>query len=178
MHKHWAVVMAFVAIMAGFTALWTSCGDDAAADAGVADTGVSQCKGKASGEACPSGFCLDIVAGGTECQPECTTPGDACEVGGTAGACYNIGVKGKNVCLKAGDKASGEACGAFNDCRAGLACLEMCYSICAGSCDDGNCETTDYGFSVCVAYVACEDPDNNDCAEGYTCTEDLVCVAN
>jgi hypothetical protein len=192
MHKHWAVALAFVAMTVGLTAIWTSCGDDAAADAGVADTGVAQCKGKAAGDACAGGFCLDIIANEMECQLECTTAGDTCELAGSSGACYNIGINGKNACLKAGDKAIGETCGAFNDCRAGMACLDMgdglvCLAICGSvdtcSGDNPSCDPSGFGFGVCLegGVTACEDVENNDCPEGSTCTDvdgDLICVAD
>ena len=99
-------------------------------------------------------------------------------------------MSGKNACLKAGDKAEGETCGAFNDCRAGMACLDMggsmvCYAICgtADNCSGANdtCDPSGFGFGVCVAPTTCTDVDTNDCPTGYTCTDvggDLICVAD
>ena len=159
MHKHWVMVVVFAAAAVAASALWASCSEDSGADAGVVDAGDTQCAGKATGDQCTGGFCIDVTGGTTECSPECTVPGGTCELTGTAGACYNLGIKDKNACMTAGDKGIGEACGAFNECTAGMACLDMgsnllCYSICTADTDctgdNPSCDTTNFGFSVCV----------------------------
>ena len=190
MQKHWVVIVMFAVAAALTSSLWTSCGEDSGADAGP-DTGVDQCKGKASGDVCGTGgLCLEVMNGKMECTPSCNTPGDTC---GSDLACYNIGVKGKNACLKFGTKTLGDTCGVFNDCNAGLACLDMgggsflCFSICAsaGTCagDYPSCDDSGFGFRVCVENTpeACTDVDANDCPSGYTCTDvdgDLLCLAD
>ncbi|MCX7958065.1 MAG: hypothetical protein N3B13_03380, partial [Deltaproteobacteria bacterium] len=61
------------------------------------------------------------------------------------------------VCLKAGAKKAGEACGVANDCEAGAMCLDneglKCWQVCAKKedCSSGTCTDTELGFSVCVA---------------------------
>lgn len=128
------------------------CGDDEeSADAGtVADP----CEGKKAGDACTGGFCIDKVGGVLECAKECTVIGvdEAC---GTGNGCYKIG--DNKVCVKAGTKKVGEACGVANDCEAGAMCLDngglKCWQVCAKDedCNGGTCTDTQMGFSVCVA---------------------------
>jgi hypothetical protein len=191
MHKHWMVVVVFAVVAVTASALWASCGDDSGADAGVPDTGATQCAGKATGDQCTGGFCIEVSGGANDCSPECSVAGDPCELAGSAGACYNIGIKDKNACMKAGTKGIGEGCGAFNECTAGMACLDMsgsmvCFAICGTvdtcSGDNPSCDPSGFGFGVCVegeASTTCTDVDANDCPEGYTCTDvdgDLICV--
>ncbi|MBI5527536.1 MAG: hypothetical protein HY897_14470 [Deltaproteobacteria bacterium] len=130
-----------------------SCGGDESVDGGPAQ---SECAGKSGGEPCGIGYC--VMFGDTpECRPECTIPGETCELDESAGACYNTGAAGKNACLEPGAKAKGDTCTAFNDCAAGMACLSpdeaaalRCHEVCDGTCGEGTCEDTGLGFSVCV----------------------------
>ena len=136
-------------------------------------------QGKKANDACTTGYCVDMVGGTVECMGECTVPGDSCQLADkSVGACYNLGDNGKNACLTPGNKVREDACGASNECTAGMACFDpsssgtfQCYSICAGTCSGGNCEASGLGYSVCVEYKTCTDVDTNDCPTGYTCTD-------
>jgi hypothetical protein len=91
------------------------------------------------------------------CRPECTIPGETCELDESAGACYNMGEAGRNACVEPGGRTKGDACAAFNDCAAGMACVSAgeetaprCHEVCDGECGEGTCEDAGLGFSVCV----------------------------
>lgn len=133
------------------------CGDDEeSADAGGGQA-PNPCDGKNAGDQCPGGFCIDKVGGGVECAKECTVIG-VDEVCGEGYGCYKIG--NNKVCVKAGTKKVGEACGVANDCEAGAMCLQpeggsmACFKVCAKNEDCGTgaeCVDTEQGYSVCVA---------------------------
>jgi len=146
-------VVAVFAVMAVGLYIGGCGGDDTTTDAG---TVTNPCDGKKSGDACTGGFCVDKVGGALECAKECTTIGtdSAC---GTGEGCYMIGAN--KVCVTAGTKKTGEACGVANDCEAGNMCVQpeggsmACFLVCAKDedCGGGTCTDTTLGYSVCVA---------------------------
>jgi hypothetical protein len=85
--------------------------------------------------------------------PTCAV-GESC---GAGKACYYYDDSG--VCLEAGAKDVGDSCGAANDCKSGLTCLDggaglQCFDVCspADPCEENSsCEDTGFGFDVCVA---------------------------
>ena len=146
-------VVAVFAVMAVGLYIGGCGSDETTTDAGTTVT--NPCDGKKSGDACTGGFCIDKVGGGLECAKECTTIGtdSAC---GTGEGCYMIGAN--KVCVTAGTKKTGDACGVANDCEAGNTCLQpeggslTCYLVCKkdADCGGGTCTDTGLGFSVCV----------------------------
>jgi len=152
-------IVAVFAVMAVGLYIGGCGGDEENNDAGtVADTGpANPCDGKKAGDACTGGYCIQKVGDGLECAKECTTIGadTAC---GTGEGCYMID-KNK-VCLTAGTKKAGEACGVANDCEVGAMCVQpeggsmACYQVCVKDEDcsgGGKCTDTSLGYSVCVA---------------------------
>ncbi|GEM_PF-5783522 len=130
------------------------CGEDeGTADAGTA---ANPCDGKKAGDACTGGYCYEKVGVGVICAKECTVIG-VDEVCATGDACYLIGEH--KICVKAGTKKAGEACGVANDCEAGAMCLQpeggsmACFTVCAKDedCSGGTCTDTGLGYSVCIA---------------------------
>ena len=91
-----------------------------------------------------------------ECEPaKCDTIGGQClQYDGQNGFCY-FTAPSENLCLPAGSKGTGDACGTVSACMPGVQCLEQgnsknCYLICIDSCDTGTCTDTGFGFKVCM----------------------------
>lgn len=146
--------IALCALLFAVPAGWVSCGDEESIDGGVSR---HECDGKANGDPCSAGVCV-MLGDEPACAPECTIPGETCELSETAGACYNTGKPDRHACLDVGSKAKGEACAALNECAAGMACLSpedpesfRCHEVCNVDCAEGTCTDTGLGFSVCAS---------------------------
>ncbi|MBI5527073.1 MAG: hypothetical protein HY897_12125 [Deltaproteobacteria bacterium] len=146
------IIGVFAALSLGV--YFAGCGDDEAADIGTGGETPAKCA--AAGDACETaagvkGKCLEVTGSDPQCFGECTTVGDACDLGG----CYYTA--DGNFCFEAGTKAAGEACGAAAECVVGVQCLDQggmfCWTVCTedGDCTEpAVCTDTTLGFSVCA----------------------------
>ncbi len=99
---------------------------------------------------CANGICLITRSGqmatGTACYPGCDLVNPSCPSGQKCGYAVTSGVASR-MCIPAGSKFEGQACGpSFDDCASGLACI------------GGICERYCYSSADCTSGTGCTAP--------------------